>query len=169
MKSKFKFILISFIVLFGLTTTIGLLFYPQVTVMRQVDIRASQDSILPYLTNIKNWEKWMIDTSTQVQITSPQESGIGATAIIGQSHAKISKIDSSTITIEWSGNRGNPHLSLIHIYPSRDIPNATSVQWIFTQHLNWYPWERIGAILNEKVLGPPMEDDLKRLRDLLEK
>jgi thiamine kinase-like enzyme len=44
----------------------------------------------------------------------------------------------------------------------------TVVQWQFEQKLKWYPWERLGSMMNDKILGTMMENNLNRLKTLAE-
>jgi hypothetical protein len=35
--------------------------------------------------------------------------------------------------------------------------------------LKWYPWERLTAMLHDKILGPSMEASLYKLKQVAEK
>ncbi|QES90451.1 SRPBCC family protein [Rhizosphaericola mali] len=159
-----RFAIISILVLFGLITAVGMLFSSHVTVIRQVDIQAPKDSIEKNISDINNWHKWMIDTSVQIAFFTKNTQGVNASAQIAKSRVTITKIDSIHINTEWAGTRGNPQMSGFTIIPSTSVPNAYTVQWYFTQKLDWYPWQRIGATLNEKILGPSMEKSLDKLK-----
>lgn len=163
-----RFIIISAVILFSIVTVIGLLFSSKVTVVRQTDIQTNADSAFSYISDIKNWNKWMIDSSVAVAYYTPFTKGKGASAQIGRSRATILSADSGTVTIQWKGERGNPQESGLNIFPSKSLPNGITVQWYFTQHLSWFPWQRIGASLNENILGPSMETDLAKLKKALE-
>jgi hypothetical protein len=43
------------------------------------------------------------------------------------------------------------------------------VQWQFEQKVKWYPWERLGSMMNDKILGTMMEKNLNNLKALVEK
>ena len=47
-----------------------------------------------------------------------------------------------------------------------DAANAgCTVQWQFEQTLGWLPWDRLGSMLNEKIMGPQLEANLQQLRN----
>jgi thiamine kinase-like enzyme len=50
--------------------------------------------------------------------------------------------------------------------PARHV---TVVQWQFQQRLSWYPWEKLGSIMNDKIIGPMMEKNLGNLKKIVEK
>lgn len=163
-----RFAAISVIVLFGLITAIGLLFSSRVTVVRQVEIQASYDTVFNYVNDINQWKKWMLDSSVAVALYTPSARGKGASAQVGNSRATILSDDSSLVRIQWQPHNGKIQESGISVFPSHSVPGGVTVQWYFTQQLSWYPWERIAATLNEKILGPSMENDLARLKAVAE-
>ncbi|PZP49730.1 MAG: hypothetical protein DI598_07145 [Pseudopedobacter saltans] len=164
-----RFAVISLVVLFLLVTGIGMMFSSRVTVVRQVDIRAPKDSIFQYLSDIKSWNKWMVDSSQAVAYFTDFTNKKGASAQIGHSRVTIMALSDTLMETKWQGTRGNPQSSDFYLLPSNSVPNAYTVRWSFSQELNWYPWQRIGASLQEKVLGPSMENALKKLQSDLEK
>ena len=50
-----------------------------------------------------------------------------------------------------------------------DDPNATTVYMSFQQHLSWFPWERLGGMLHDEIIGPSMEAGLDKLKQVVEK
>jgi hypothetical protein len=42
-----------------------------------------------------------------------------------------------------------------------------TVQWQFEQEVGWWPWERLGSMMNEKIMGPQLQTNLQRLSDHL--
>lgn len=164
-----RFAVISLVILFLLVTGIGMLFSSRVTVVRQTDIQVSKDSIVQYVSDMKNWHKWMIDSTQAVAFFTDYTNKNGASAQIGHSRVTITNLSDSLMETKWQGSRGNPQTSEFYWFPSKAIPNGYTVRWSFSQELNWYPWQRIGASLQEKVLGPSMEKALEKLKEDLEK
>ncbi len=168
MKSA-RFAVISLVILFLLVTGIGMLFSSRVTVVRQVDIQTSRDSVVQYVSDIRTWHKWMVDSSQSVAFFTDYSNKKGASAQIGHSRVTITGLNDSLMETKWQGTRGNPQTSDFLWFPSKTVPNGWTVRWSFSQELNWYPWQRIGASLQEKVLGPSMEGALDKLKKDLEK
>lgn len=163
-----RFAIISLVILFLLITGIGMLFSSRVTVVRQVEIQTSKDSIFQYISDIRNWNKWMVDSSQAIAFFTDFSNQKGASAQIGHSRVTITLLKDSLMETKWQGTRGNPQSSDFVWFPSKSVPNAYTVRWSFSQELNWYPWQRIGASLQEKVLGPSMEKALDKLKTDLE-
>ena len=67
----------------------------------------------------------------------------------------------------WSSASSSTQISTIRLIkaPQR---NLTIVQWQFVQKLKWYPWEKFGSFMNDKILGPMMEQNLQNLKRLSE-
>lgn len=162
-----KLIVISIISLFIIITGIGLLFSSNVTVMRYVNINAPKDSVYAMLSDINNWQYWLFDSIRKPKISSSNTAGKNATAKVGKSHITISQVTDSSVESVWQ--TGKIHNQLCNWVISRNNKSpGIEVTWYFQQHLNWYPWERIGATLNEKILGPSMDSSFARLKRKLE-
>ena len=46
--------------------------------------------------------------------------------------------------------------------------NKAIVQWQFVEQLKWYPWQRLGSMMNEAVMGSQLETNLANLKKLCE-
>ena len=64
----------------------------------------------------------------------------------------------------WQGEHTSEEVSRIELYYNSS--NATTVNWSFEQQLKWYPWEKLGSMMNDKILGTMMERNLNNLRAL---
>jgi hypothetical protein len=158
-----RLILISFVFLFVLASLIGALLPAHVLVSRAVNIHASTDSVLAVTGNIQAWKGWMEGMNdASVKIKSPAEAQIGQTLVT------IEAVTDSSVVSKWLLKSGQPQTSTIRVYyqPAQQL---TIVQWQFEQSLRWYPWERIGSIMNDKIMGPMMEKNLAGLKQFLEK
>jgi hypothetical protein len=158
-----KFAAISIIVLFIITTMISFLFPSKVIVSRAVNINAKPDSIIVLIKDMNAWKQWiegMDDPS--VHIFSSTESEMGATKVV------IDSISNNTVRALWQNKKGKWMVSTIHLYTDSAKP-VTVVQWAFEQNVKWYPWEKFGSFMNDKILGPMMEKNLDHLRKLAEK
>jgi hypothetical protein len=153
---------ISLLLLFVLASFLGALLPSTVLVSRAVNVNSPKDSLMPYIKDIYQWRYWiegMQDTS--VRIYSSSRANLGRTAV------NITEISDSTVISIWTGRSGNPQKSTVRLIGD-NAQKVTVVQWQFEQKLKWYPWEKLGSIMNDKILGTMMEKNLNSLRSLAE-
>lgn len=158
-----RFILISVVVMFAIASFIGLLMPSTVLVSRAVNVSAPKDSIIRYVNDIRQWKEWMEglrDPSVIIQSASFAE--------MKGTKVSITGLSDSTIRSVWTTKNGNSQFATMQLIgsPGQDI---TVVQWQFEEKLNWYPWERLGSMMNDKIIGPMMETNLNNLKNLAEK
>ena len=155
--------IISVIVLFAVVYLMSLLIPSHIRVSRAVNISAPKDSLRAKLADFQQWKQWneliSKEDSDHVQcftdsITSPQ------TTVIKQS------VTVDTLFTTW---RQQNKRSLQSTFAWQLHGDVLIVQWYFDFQLRWYPWEKIGSIVFDKQLGPPMEKSLDNLKKLLEK
>jgi carbon monoxide dehydrogenase subunit G len=155
--------LFSILSLFIIASLIGILLPSNVLVSRAVNITASKDSILPYLNDIEQWKLWMEGMQqATVTIHSAVNAELGGTSVV------ITGLSDSTIVSSWTNQNGNLQTSTIHLIGDTS-QKITVVQWQFEQKVKWYPWERLGSMMNDKILGTMMEKNLNNLKALVEK
>jgi hypothetical protein len=154
--------LISLVILFLLATIMGIALPSKVLVSRAVNISAPVDSVLAQIKDILQWPNWvegMNDPSVRI------ESAVSAH--IGKSEVTIIENNDSTVVSTWITAKGKPQISTIRvIYQPQQ--NVTIVQWQFEQSIGWLPWERLGSMMNDKIMGPMMEKNLDQLKQLIE-
>ena len=100
--------------------------------------------------------------NTSVKISAPLKANLAGTAV------DITDITDSTIISSWTGSSGSKQLSTMRVIGD-SLQKVTVVQWQFEQKLKWYPWEKLGSMMNDKILGTMMEKNLNNLKQLLEK
>ncbi|MEP6846015.1 MAG: SRPBCC family protein [Panacibacter sp.] len=165
-----KLVLSSFIILFAIVTSIGLMFPSSVKVSRAVNINSPADTVYKYLNDVKYWKLWMdgADTGTIVFL-SAKTAGPGTVAKIGTGgEVTLTKNTSDSIYSDWKSGGGQIQKSVFTLIKDA-AGNVTTAQWSFEQQLGWYPWERFGSMANDKILGPIMEQSLDKLKRVLEK
>lgn len=162
-----RFAIISFFILFIVVTCIGLLFPATVRVSRATDIHAPADSVFLYMSDMKYWKFWMngADTGT-ISFLSQKTSGPGTVARFGNYEVSEISVSKDSIVTEWKGEKGATQTAVFNIIP-RDA-NSVTVNWYYTSVANWYPWERFSSMMNDKIMGPPMESSLSELKKKLE-
>ncbi|GAC1440826.1 MAG: hypothetical protein NVSMB63_07770 [Sediminibacterium sp.] len=157
-----KLVLISIAGLFLLATVITSLFPSQVIVSRAINMEAPADSILPYVKDIHQWKKWMEGMNEgMVIILSDTAAELGGTRVI------ITQISDTAVHSSWLNGSGNRQMGTINLIGTR-VQKITVVQWQFQQQVRWYPWEKLGSIMNDKIMGTMMEKNLGNLKKLVE-
>lgn len=153
---------ISIVFLFLAASMIGILLPAHVLVSRAIDVHAPADSIRPLVSDIHQWKKW-IDGMQQPSVTvhSSSSADLAGTAV------KITAVSDTAIVSSWTGKNNAVQLSTIHLVADT-AHRTTIVQWQFEETLKWYPWQRLGSMMNDKILGPMMEKNLNSLKTLAE-
>lgn len=159
-----KLAIISVVALFFLITCIGLLLPSTVRVTRNITIPASRDTLFHYISDVKYWKLWMEGAkNSTVTFISKKTAGAGTKAIIGNQRVDITKATANEVVTVWETGNGRFLTGVFQLAGDSTIA-TTNLNWYFQQHLNWYPWERIASITNDKILGPGMEQSLDNLK-----
>lgn len=156
------------IILFLILTGIGLMFPSTVRTTRAIDIHAPFDSVYKYLNDPKYWKNWMAGAdSNTITFLSNKTEGPGTLIKMGTGEIKITRNAEDTIFSVWKSAGGKVlHAAFIPFIPKNE--NAITVQWYFEQTVEWYPWQRLGTLSNDKVLGPVIQESLENLKKTLE-
>ncbi|MES2372708.1 MAG: hypothetical protein V4557_09020 [Bacteroidota bacterium] len=157
-----RLVFFSVLSLFAIASLIGIILPSTVLVSRAMNITAPKDSIIPHIKDIEQWKGWM-DGMQQASatITSPLHADLAGTIV------DITNITDSTIVSSWRTKAGNVQISTVRVIGD-STQKITIVQWQFEQKLKWYPWERLGSMMNDKILGTMMEKNLNNLKSLIE-
>lgn len=137
--------IISLIVFFIILYLMSLLIPSHVRISRAINIEAPEKKIYPWVSDLKNWEKWneMVNDKIEVSLVAA---------------------DSNLITTSWKYKDRTVNSS----FRLEESANITVVQWYFDFRLKWYPWEKFGSITFDKQFGAPMERSLINLKKLVE-
>ena len=153
-----KLAAISVAVLFVVITLIGLLFPSKVIVSRVVDILQPVDSVYSLTKDLYGWQKWVKSMQNQPVLSATKSK-------IGNSTIAIIAASSSKISGKWIEKNGDEQTFAINIIANQ---NNSIVNWQFEQDVKWYPWARLGSMVNEKVIGAMMEENLASLKKVSE-
>jgi len=157
-----KLAVISVLFLFIAVTAIGLLLPSSVVVSRAIDIKADKDIVYRKMSNMYQWQQWMVGLDKEgVQIQSATSGNFLGTQV------KITDTNHYIIQSSWTGKKGTVQHSIMRIIFHEASPQI-AVQWQFTEYLKWYPWQRFGAMMNEAVTGAQLEQNLSSLKKLVE-
>ncbi len=157
-----RFALMSVVILFALATLMGLLMPSMVLVSRAVNINTSKDTVIGYIKDINQWKGWM-DGMDQASILI-QDS---LHANLNQTKVVIIESTDSSLVSTWTSPKGKTQIASFRFLQNPTQP-VTVVQWQFEEKVAWYPWERLGTMMNDKIMGPMMENNLNNLKKLVE-
>jgi len=157
-----KFGLISIIVLFAVLTFVSFFFPSTVIVSRAVDINKPKDSLVGLVKDFNGWHQWIEGMDQpSVKIKSSTEANLAGTTV------NIDHDSLYTVHSHWKSVKGMKMEGTINLI-SDHSGKITIVQWQFEQHIRWYPWEKLGSMMSDKILGTMMENNLARLKKLAE-
>lgn len=158
-----RLIIVSVLLLFAVASFIGILLPSHVLVSRAVNIAVPKDSVQLHVNNIYAWSAWMDGMDhTDVHISSPTQADFAGT------HVSLRSVTDTSVVSLWITKDGHEQTSTMRlIYDTTQ--HLTIAQWQFEQQLKWYPWERLGSMMNDKILGTMMEKDLQNLKTITEK
>jgi len=159
----FKLAVISLIIIFLLFTCIGLFLPSSVTVTRKEFINAPADSVRFYTNNIYHWKYWLNGVDTNYKLSTAKN----ATIKLGAYTISVLKSDSATIVTGWNGK--HTKYRVCHIQIDNSEPNVTTIYMSFQQHLSWLPWDRLGGMMHDEVMGPSMQASLEKLKEVIER
>ena len=157
-----KLALISFVAIFLVVFLLSLLIPSHVRVSRAINIDAPVDSVMPHLADMRNWKSWntMLDNPEYKDVKYEANSFHSDQVQIVQTALKT-----DSVLTTWHQQSGRDILAGMACF---NLNGVTAVQWYFDFHLRWYPWEKIGSIIFDKQLGPPMEKSLDNLKKMVE-
>lgn len=165
-----KFFLFCVLTLFIVLTGLSLLFPSDLRISRVTNVPASKARTLEVIADLQSWGKWN-QFVRNPQLTNKKYSattaGSGAWFSSDQLRVSETGIDSNGIALQWDLKGGKTYQGGIDLLSvNRD---SLTVQWWFDLHFRWYPWEKLGAFVYDRKLGPAMEESLDSLRLFLEK
>jgi hypothetical protein len=150
-----RFALISVLVISILITAIASLFPSMVITSRAVEVNATNEQIQHCVKDLSAWKGWMSDWKDQSVMVQDSIAKVGTQTI-----QLLSSTD-STVLLNWVATGQAPYKVQIEWLPLKE--GTYVIHWSFEQHVNWYPWEKFQTLLNEKVLGAKMEEELQHL------
>ena len=165
-----KFFLFAAVTLFVVLTAFSLLFPSDMRISRVINVSASKARTLETIADLRSWGQWnQLVRNTQLtnkQYSSPS-GGKGAWMSSDQLSVREMETDSNGILLQWDLKGGKRYAGGFDVFTvNRD---SLTVQWYFNLHFRWYPWEKLGAFVYDRKLGPVMEESLDSLRAFLEK
>jgi hypothetical protein len=173
-----KLFFISIIVLFLVVTFIFALFPSHIRLARVIAVNAPEAKTAAVINDLKTWDSWnrLIGKygSINSSVSSPS-SGRGAFLKTGSLQVTITGSSADSIITHWQqGGRksftGSFHITRLPVDSTQsDERSQIIVEWSLDFHFRWYPWEKLGSMFYDKLLGPEMEKSLLDLKNYIEK
>ena len=164
-----RFLLLSVVVLFVVSTLLSLLFPSSLRVMRVVNIAASREKTLAAVNDLRVWTQWNTFVRspqlTHKEWSNPAD-GKGAWMRTDQFTIRETGTDTAGIDLNWDMRGGKQYAGGIDVFQT--FPDSVTVQWWFDLHFRWYPWEKLGVFVYDRKLGPAMEESLTGLKQYVE-
>ncbi|HVX48728.1 MAG TPA: SRPBCC family protein [Chitinophagaceae bacterium] len=157
----FKLGLISIVVFFLLFTIIGSLFPSDILVARSIVINSPADTVKTYINDYSKWNDWMEGAKTGELKVFEKDS---THAQFGNTIMTLTSKTNNSWHYEWKQG-GSTQSTTITVNPESA---GCSVQWEYQQHLPWYPWAKLAAVMNDKIIGSAIEQNLANLKKAAE-
>jgi len=153
--------IISIIVFFILFTIIGSLFPANILIARSINISRPADSVSVYINDFNKWNDWMEGAKTGELKVFAKDS---THAIFGNTVMALTNKTANSWRYEWTQG-GSTQVTTITLRPAI---NGCDVQWEYKQHLPWYPWAKLASVMNDKIIGTALEQNLDNLKKAAE-
>jgi len=153
--------LISVVVFGVLLFLISLLFPSGVRISRAVNIGASKESVQQKISDFRQWKQWN-ETVTAQGFTHCVYTDSSFTSDQITVNLVYSSPDSIRISVRNKNNATYQVFNLIQI-----TTDTTVVNWYFEVPAK-LPWEKFSTLILQNQLGPPMENALVKLKQMVE-
>jgi len=164
-----RFLLLSLVVLFLVSTALSLLFPSSLRVMREVNVAASQEKTMAVVGDLRTWPQWNKFVQSR-ELTNKRWSNpsYGKNAWMRADQFTITETvaDSGNIGLNWDLRGGKQYAGGFQV--SRTFADSVTVQWWFELHFRWFPWEKLGVFVYDRKFGPAMEESLTMLKQYVE-
>ena len=163
-----KLALLSFFFLLILITLISLFIPSTVRISRAVNVYADPSQVLVPVRNLQQWTQWYpgLKTLPPGKIQFSNESGKPVMTIPG-STVIINTANDQRVLADLIGAKGKKIVNGFNAITHNQSDSVT-LQWYMDFDLKWYPWEKFGSMLYEKMYGATMEQGLSNLEHLID-
>jgi hypothetical protein len=161
-----RFLLISVIVIFLITTIISLFIPSHVRITKAIQINASSEAVMNQVSNVANWKNWYPGAdSSKFFYEDNKLKGLILDERKKQYLILTGKKENE-VTAEYAlPNKKTP--TGWQMATNADSSSVT-VQWYMDFHLRWYPWEKFSSFVFEKIYHPQLQQGLENLKKFVE-
>ena len=157
-----KLLLLSIVVFGTLFFFMSLLFPSEIRVSRAINIGAKKETVHEKIHDLRQWQQWN-DAATGHGIKPDVVTD--SSFLSPQLEINLEYSSGDSIRTSWKNDDqityGTFHLIQI-------TPDTTVVQWYFDVAAK-FPWDKFSTLVLDNQLGPPMENALVKLKNLIEK
>ena len=163
-----KLAFLSFFFLFILVTLISSLIPSNVRISRAVNVYSDPSQILVPVKNLNQWPQWYpgLKNLPATDIKFSEDAGKPVMNIPG-STVIIKKANDQQVLADLVGAKGKKIVNGFNAITHNESDSVT-LQWYMDFKLNWYPWEKFGSMLYEKMYGSTMEKGLENLSHIID-
>lgn len=144
-------------------TTVTLFLPSKISIVKSTNISGNTDCVTNIIDDFHQWENWLPSLKENIStITVLSENK----AVLRQSSGKeinlafeIKTPDSTLISMNQTGT--NP-VEMIFLLSHAN--NGNRLHLIVNTRLKWYPWERIGGIFLDKMMGSQYQRVLENIK-----
>jgi hypothetical protein len=156
---------------------ISALFPSEVVVSRAIDVYANRKVVMDNLQSPDAWKSWyppaLENQRAFVRLAAQSEEVLAIkegknwqedpSKAAADTGIFIIPQNDSTLKITAVGGKDSFE-SLIRVLGTGEVHHCT-IQWSSTIPVKWYPWEKFGSILYDKILGQSFENALSALKE----
>lgn len=163
-----KLALLSFFFLFVLVTLISLFIPSSVRISRAINVYSDPGQVLVPVRNINKWPEWYPGLKTiPTEDIQFSQSGAKPVMTIPGSTVIINSANDQQVLAELVGEKGKRIMNGFNAITHNQSDSVT-LQWYMDFKLSWYPWEKFGSMLFEKMYGSTMEQGLENLGHIID-
>lgn len=155
--------LIIFWVIIGLIVLATSLLPSKISIVKSVDISGQGECAMNQVNDFNRWPEWL---PLLKEGLATLRSVSGDDAVLNQRpgntvelHYAIKTADSTLVTMTQPG--ANP-VEMIFLF--NQTKSGSKLHFIVNTKLRWYPWEKIGGIFVDKMMGGQYEEALKNIK-----
>lgn len=166
---KFRIILITLLVIFGVIMIFSSLIPADTRVSRAINIKGKRDSLKQSLLDLRQWPGW------HPSLKAGNDSNPVTFAPAGEKPALkfngftmyVTAASDSSINVDMINREGNHLPSVIQLIQMRG--DTCAVNWYVSFHSNWYPWNKFKSMFNDQLYGPSLDSNLVKFKGYMEK
>ena len=167
-----KLFLIGIFILVGFLWVITFFLPSKITVLRWINIDASESAVAAQINDFKNWKNWYPAFQNEnISVDISQKNDTPFVTLTNENGKKVSlvlsKSSQQNINIRLLEDGQNSKTYRFVLVPNNK--GQTQITWNVDIELGWYPWKKLGGIFLDKIIGPPCEAALENLKKSTEK
>lgn len=165
-----RFLLLSIAFLFVAVMAVSLFIPSRVRISKAINVKTTIEKVEKQVGEMQRWKEW-----------NPFFSKVADKIIYKDTVDAVPQaMEINGTTIRWQQKEADEYIASMQRAGRKDVLNgwksiahpgtdSLTLQWYMDFQLNWYPWEKLGSILYERIYAANMELGLTNLKVALEK